>query len=51
LRVNYPEKRNNSGRRVAREPVDASTDILVKELAAAVAEYNPTGNALVHIGG
>ena len=34
-----------------REPADLSMDVLVKGLAAAVADYNSTGNALVHIGG
>jgi aminoglycoside phosphotransferase len=34
-----------------REPADLSIDALVKGLAAAVADYNSTGNALVHIGG
>ena len=34
-----------------REPADLSMDVLVKGLAAAVADYNSAGNALVHIGG
>jgi aminoglycoside phosphotransferase (APT) family kinase protein len=34
-----------------REPADLPMDVLVKGLAAAVADYNSTGNALVHIGG
>jgi len=34
-----------------REPGDPSTDILLEGLTAAVADYNATGNALVHIGG
>jgi aminoglycoside phosphotransferase (APT) family kinase protein len=34
-----------------REPADLSTDVLLTELAAAVADYNSAGNALVHIGG
>jgi aminoglycoside phosphotransferase (APT) family kinase protein len=34
-----------------REPADLSMDVLLEGLAAAVAEYNSAGNALVHIGG
>ena len=34
-----------------REPADVSTDVLLTGLAAAVADYNTAGNALVHIGG